>query len=228
MRIIVSVAMSLDGFIGDDSSQRLVLSSPEDFDAVYRLRAESDVVLVGGETVRVDNPSLATRHLAYFELREQRGVAPHPMKATITRSGNLPPDAKFFTEGTAEKLVFCGSRADTELERRLESRAIVVRSADKDVRARSVIADLESRGVSQLMIEGGARTIQLFFQEGLVDAIRLAVAPVVCGARGRGRPFGGTFPQLANRQRTTLRKVEALGDTAVMWYELERENVSAG
>jgi len=46
MRVIVSVAMSLDGFIGDDSSQRLVLSSPEDFDAVYRLRAEPDVILV--------------------------------------------------------------------------------------------------------------------------------------------------------------------------------------
>jgi riboflavin biosynthesis pyrimidine reductase len=66
MRVIVSVAISLDGFIADDSSQRLVLSSPEDFDAVYRLRAESDAILVGGETVRVDNPSLATRHAAYF------------------------------------------------------------------------------------------------------------------------------------------------------------------
>jgi len=178
--------------------------------------------------VRVDSPSLTTRHFAYFELRKQRGVTPHPMKATTTRSGNLPPDAKFFSEGTAEKLVFCGWGADTALERRLESKAVVVRLADADVKARSVIADLESRGASQLMIEGGGRTIQLFFQEGLVDAVRLAVAPVVCGARGRGRPFDGTFPQLANRQRTTPLKVEALGDTAVMWYELERTNGSAG
>src|SRR4051812_17498122 len=177
MRVVVSVAMSLDGFIGDDSSHRLVLSSPEDFDAVYRLRAESDVILVGGETVRIDNPSLATRHPAYFELRQRRGVAPHPMKATITRSGNLPSDAKFFTEGTAQKLVFCGSQAEPELERRLESKATILRVADEDVKARSVIEDLEARGASQLMIEGGARTIQLFLQAGLVDVMRLAIAP---------------------------------------------------
>jgi 5-amino-6-(5-phosphoribosylamino)uracil reductase len=149
-------------------------------------------------------------------------MAPHPMKATITRTGNLPPEAKFFTEGTAQKLVFCGAHADPALERQLGSKAIVVRHNEEEVVASSVVSDLASRGAAQLMIEGGAGTIQLFLQEGMVDSIRLALAPVVCGARGRARPFSGSFPQLANRQRIVLQRVEALGDTAVMWYELER------
>ena len=228
MRVVVSVAMSLDGFIADDSSERLVLSSPEDFDAIHRLRAESDVILVGAGTVRADNPSLATRHAACFEFRQQRGMSPHPIKATITRTGALPPEAKFFTEGSAQKLVFCGANADPALEQQLESKATVVRFKDADVKARSVVADLAARGAAQLMIEGGAGTIDLFLQEGVVDVIRLAVAPVTCGARGKARPFAGSFPQLEDRQRTILRKIEALGDTAVMWYELGRTNGSTG
>lgn len=222
MRVVVSVAMSLDGFIDDSGSQRLVLSSPEDFDAVCRLRAESDVILVGGETVRADNPSLATRHDKYFELRRQRGVPPHPIKATITRTGNLPPEAKFFTEGTAQKLVFCGARTDSTLEARLGSRATVVRLPDEEIRAAAIIQDLGARGAAQVMIEGGAATIALFLQAGVVDIVRLAIAPVTCGASGRVRLFGDSQVQWTDRQRTRLRKVESLGDTAVMWYERER------
>ena len=222
MRTIVSVAISLDGFIADDSARRLVLSSPEDFDAVCRLRAESDVILVGGETVRSDNPSLATRHAACFELRKQRGVAPHPMKATITGSGNLPADAKFFQDGDAQKLVFCGAAADPSLERRLGSLATVVRLAGQDVTAGAIVADLARRGVSQLMVEGGARTIGLFFRAGVVDVLRLAVAPVICATRGRSRPFTEPFAQWVDRRHIRLEKTESLGDTAVMWYQLER------
>jgi 5-amino-6-(5-phosphoribosylamino)uracil reductase len=222
MRVVVSVAMSLDGFIDDSGSQRLVLSSPEDFEAVYRLRAESDVILVGGATVRADDPSLATRHDRYFELRRQRGVPSQPIKATITRTGDLPPEAKFFTEGSGQKLVFCGARADPALERRLGPRATVVRFPDDEIRADSIIEDLGARGVSQVMIEGGARTIALFLHAGVVDAVRLAIAPVTFGARGRVRLFDDSQVSWTERRRTILRKVEELGDTAVMWYELER------
>ena len=222
MRVIVSVAMSLDGFIDDSGPQRLILSSPEDFEAVHRLRAESDAILVGGETVRADNPSLTTRKDEYFALRRQRGVPPHPIKATITRTGNLPPDAKFFTDGSALKLVYCGARADSALEKRLEMRATVVRFPDDEIRAGSILQDLDARGASQVMIEGGAGTIALFLQAGVVDVVRLAVAPVTCGASGRVRLLGDPQVQWLHRRRTMLRKVEALGDTAVMWYELER------
>jgi 5-amino-6-(5-phosphoribosylamino)uracil reductase len=194
MRIIISVATSLDGFMADNSGRRLILSSPEDFNEVYRLRAESDAILVGGETVRADNPSLATRHPEYFELRKQRGVGPHPLKAVMTQSGNLPKGSRFFSDGDGEKLVYSGGRANPA----------------------AVIADLEARNIQQLMIEGGARTIQQFLQAGLFDLIRLAIAPVTCGTNGRAQPFPHPTPRL------TLHKTETHGNTAVLWYYHDR------
>jgi len=194
MRIIISVATSLDGFMADNSGQRLILSSPEDFCEVYRLRAESDAILVGGGTVRADNPSLATRHPEFFELRQQRGVGPHPIKVAMTQSGNLPRDARFFTEGDGEKLVYSGAQANPA----------------------AVVADLEARNIQQLMIEGGARTIQQFLQAGLVDAIRWAIAPTILATTGRARPFDNPALKLA------LRKTEHYGNTAVLWYHHDR------
>jgi len=194
MRILISVATSLDGFMADNSGQRLILSSAEDFNEVYRLRAESDAILVGGETVRADNPSLATRHREYFELRKQRGVGPHPLKVVMTQSGNLPRDSKFFTAGDGEKLVYSGALANPA----------------------AVVADLEARNIQQLMIEGGARTIQQFVRAGLVDVIRLAIAPITCGTNGRAQPFAHPSPRL------TLHKTETHGNTAVLWYHHDR------
>ncbi len=222
MRIIVSAAVSLDGFLADSGPRRLVLSSEADLAAVYRLRAESDAILVGAETVRRDDPSLATRHADLFELRRLRGAASHPIKAVITRSGDLPPGSRFFSDGDATKLVFCVSGTAPALEQRLGSRALVVPVAQDTVTARSVVTTLADRGVSQLMIEGGARTIELFLREGLVDTIRLAIAPVVCGARGTVRLFTDAASQLAERGRIVLARLESRGDTAVLWYELER------
>jgi riboflavin-specific deaminase-like protein len=216
--------MSVDGFIGDDSSTRLVLSSPEDFMAMYRLRAESDAILVGGETIRNDNPSLATRHDELLSLRKSRGMSPHPVKVTITRTGNLPQNSRFFEDGDGPKLVFAGSGAAGDLEQRLGSRATVIRLPTADVRAHDIVSELSIRGVSQLMVEGGTGAIDLFLREGLVDAVRLAIAPVMCGSRGRSRPFRGEFPQWQDRRRIKLARVQALGDTSVNWYELEREN----
>lgn len=58
MKVIVSTAVSSDGYLDDRSPDRLILSTPEDWAEVHRLRAACDAILVGAETIRRDNPSL--------------------------------------------------------------------------------------------------------------------------------------------------------------------------
>jgi len=95
MRITVSVAVSIDGYIADTSPDRLRLSSAEDFADMYRARAEHDAILVGAETVRRDNPSLLLREPA---------PPVHPARVTLTRSGSLSGDLRFFN-GAARSIV---------------------------------------------------------------------------------------------------------------------------
>ena len=74
MIVQASVAVSVDGYIDDLSDRRLVLSHAADWEEVRSLRAESDAILVGAETIRRDNPALVTRDERLRELRAERGL----------------------------------------------------------------------------------------------------------------------------------------------------------
>ena len=100
--------MSIDGYIGSPVS-RLLLSNDADFDRVDAVRASCDAILVGATTVRLDNPRLLVRSQARRDERTARGLAPSPMKVTVTRRAELDARADFFTTGEAEKLVYAPS-----------------------------------------------------------------------------------------------------------------------
>ena len=58
---ILSCSISLDGYLGGATPERLVLSNEADLDRVDEVRAECDAILVGAATVRNDNPRLLVR-----------------------------------------------------------------------------------------------------------------------------------------------------------------------
>src|SRR5277367_5280682 len=105
---IVSCAISVDGYLNDASPDRLVLSGPEDLDEVDELRARADAILVGAGTVRADNPRLLVRDPARIAAREAAGRPPHPLRVTMTATGDLDPAARFFA-GPGTPVVYCGS-----------------------------------------------------------------------------------------------------------------------
>ena len=79
MIVWASAAVSLDGYIDDTTSRRLVLSGTKDWEQVRALRAECDAVLVGAETIRKDNPALVTRSEKLREKRTAQGKPADPV-----------------------------------------------------------------------------------------------------------------------------------------------------
>lgn len=82
MKVTVSTAVSADGYLDDRSPDRLILSTPEDWAEVHRLRAACDAILVGAETIRRDNPSLLVGDEVLRRERIDRGLSPDPVKVT--------------------------------------------------------------------------------------------------------------------------------------------------
>ena len=76
MQITLSFATTADGYLDDNSPRRLMISTPEDWEAVLRLRASHDAILAGAETLRRDDPALLLRDAAARELRRARGMRP--------------------------------------------------------------------------------------------------------------------------------------------------------
>lgn len=210
MKIFASTACSADGCLDDCSSKRLVLSSPEDWAEVHRLRSLHDAIMVGAETLRRDNCSLVLREPALRAARMARGEEPDIVKVTLTASGRLDPALRFFTEGNGRKLLFTLPGTSLALP---ASAAEVIRV--ERLTAAAIVTELEKRGIRSLFIEGGPRTLEMFFAAGMVDRFREAVNPSVtvndpCAPRLRIDPHWRTAPHATVR----------FGDTVVTTYQL--------
>ena len=107
--VTVKLAMSLDGKTCDGWGGSKWISSAASRRLAGWNRSVVDAIMVGGETVRKDNPSLLSH------VRPNRDL----VRVVISRSGNLPKDAQVFTDGRNETLVFDDARrALEELGRR--------------------------------------------------------------------------------------------------------------
>jgi 5-amino-6-(5-phosphoribosylamino)uracil reductase len=215
--VLLSVAMSADGYIDDCAGRRLVLSGPEDLARVDGLRASSDAILVGAGTVRADNPRLLVRSEWWREQRVAAGLPASPEKVTITASGDLDPRALFFADDGAAKLVYCGPEPAGRLRASLGERAeVAVLPADADLCW--VATDLAARGIGRLMIEGGAHVLAQALTAGIADELQLAVAPVLVADPAAPRLLAGGPQDAAKLGRMTLAGIDQAGDVAVLRY----------
>jgi len=215
---LLSCSVSIDGYIGSAAS-RLLLSNEEDFDRVDAVRASCDAILVGATTVRVDNPRLLVRSQARREERAARGLAASPVKVTVTRHAELDASADFFTVGDVERIVYCASSRVADARERLGPVATVV-DAGATVKMQTLSADLATRGIDRLMVEGGATVHTQFLTEDLVDELQLVVAPVFVGDSEAPRFVrDGSFPWNPAR-RAALVDVRKIRDVVLLRYAL--------
>ena len=170
--VLVSAAVSLDGFLDDTFDRRLVLSGPADLDRVDAERAGVDAILVGAGTVRADDPRLLVRSAERRATREARGLPGSPLRVVLGH--DVPPDAAVLTTPGAETAVVAGPVAE-------------------------VLDDLAARGVVRLMVEGGATVLRSFLAAGVVDELQLVVAPRLVG---NGPRFTGPGPLEAHLVET--------------------------
>ncbi|TYB42795.1 RibD family protein [Actinomadura chibensis] len=215
--VLLSCAMSADGYIDDASPERLRLSSAADWDRVDAVRASCDAILVGAGTVRADDPRLLVKSAARRDKRVARGLPADLTKVTLTWSGDLDPGARFFTTGESPKLVYAPSGTAAELAPRLDGAAEVVDAGDP-LSLDALLADLGSRGVRRLMVEGGGAVHTLFLTSGAVDELQLVVAPFFVGDPSAPRfVSSGVFPQSPDRPMR-LAEVTRIGDLALLRY----------
>jgi riboflavin biosynthesis pyrimidine reductase/pyrimidine deaminase RibD-like protein len=198
--VILSCAVSLDGYLDDATPERLLLSNAADFDRVDELRASCDAILVGAGTVRADNPRLLVRDPARRTARVALGQSASPLRVVLARSSTPDPAAAVFTAEGAETLV--------------------VTSADGQLGP--VLDQLAARGIGRLMVEGGAAVLSEFLAQDLADEIQLATAPFLIGdpAAPRFAPPAG-YPQSAGR-RMILAETRSLGDVVYSRYLVTR------
>lgn len=177
-----------------------------------------DAIMVGAETVRRDNPSLITRSPECAKIRKKQGRAKHPIKITVTESGDLDAQAAFFTQGETEKIVLV--KGDAKLSPAIELCSRVIRFEEDWWPA--LEEALEARGANTLMIEGGAQLIHYALDERIADHWRIAVADKTLGEDGHAHVLDVETLSDTPPLGVTVSKPQAIGGMDVYWIGFDR------
>ncbi|NKY52042.1 RibD family protein [Nocardia vermiculata] len=216
--VLLSVATSIDGYLDDITSERLLLSNEADFDRVDHERSRSDAILVGAETIRRDNPRLIVKDPRRRAERVAAGKTVSPRKVTVSASGNLDPASKFWHHDVDETpLVYTTAAGKKNLAGRFESLAEIVSLGD-GVDFASLVDDLGARGINHLMVEGGGRIHTAFLSAGLADELLLAVGPVLVGNDNAPRFLHPAAYPGGTTRRLRLDSVTQIDDIALLRY----------
>jgi len=181
----VNFAASVDGAVTVDGRSR-GLSSDADRELFHLLRAMSDVVLVGAGTVRAENYGGA-----------RPGDRRTPPVAVVTRSLDLDPNARLFTDTQVPPIVLTCASAPAERRERLAGLADVVVAGDSDVDPTAALDALAERGLDQVICEGGPHLFGWLLAAGTVDELCLTIAPLIAGGTA-GRIVSGLASQVTD------------------------------
>jgi riboflavin-specific deaminase-like protein len=216
--VVLSCATSADGYLDDAGPRRLILSGPADLDRVDEVRAGCDAIGVGAQTVRQDNPRLLIRDPRRRARRVARGLPAHPARVTLTATGDLDPEARFFAPG-ALRLVYCATPALGRARARLRDSAVLIDAGDP-LSLDFMLSDLAERSVARLMVEGGARLLGAFLADGLADELNLAVAPFFVADPDPKAAPRLNLPRPGPDGPMTLAEVSRVGEVGLLRYLL--------
>ena len=176
---ILKWAMSLDGRTALPNGSSQWISGPQARDWVHRLRAGCDAVIVGGGTVRSDDPLLTSRG------RRQ----PEPLRVVLSRSLELPSRAQLWHQAEAPTLVAHGPEAPAAGRQRLDQ-AGVERLELPRCEPAALLEALAARDCNQVLWECGPALAAAALQQGCVQRIAAVVAPKLLGGDAARTPLG--------------------------------------
>ncbi len=174
--VTAKFAMSLDGKIATRTGESRWITGEESRAHAHRLRRVHDAILVGVNTVMVDDPELTAR----VEGEESR----QPLRVVLDSRLRIRQSAR---------VVGANTLIATTRQGRVGAAEVVRLPAARDGRVNlpALLDALGKRGILSLLVEGGAEVHASFFAAGLVDKVHAYVAPRLVGGRAAPGPLGG-------------------------------------
>jgi len=174
--VTLKMACTLDGRTADRHGRsRWITGEPARRD-VHRLRADSDCVMVGGNTASHDDPLLLP-----VMVRARR----NPVRAVVSGSGGIEPGSRLaMSVGDGPVFLFTSDRAARERVDALAGsgiQVISVPSTDDGLDLPAVLRELGARRITSVMVEGGSTLAASLLRASLVDRLVVYYAPILVG-----------------------------------------------
>lgn len=213
--VILNSAMTLDGKIATRTGSSEI-SGPEDLERVHNLRKELDAIMVGINTVLEDDPRLTVHKI-------NSGESENPLRVVVDSKARTPLNFRILNQ-EAETLIFISQKAPQEKIRALKYRGEnidVILAGRERVDLTILMDELAQRGVRSLLLEGGSTLNFSMLQEGLVDEVRVCVAPMIAGGvKAKTLADGEGVAYMKEAIKLKLKKSYKLGKDFIMEYKV--------
>ncbi len=201
--VIVKAAQSLDGKIATASGDSKWITGKKSRIFSHELRASSDAILVGVNTILKDDPRLDTRLAS---------IQRYPVKVVLDSFLRTPTHAKIFSKTSRDRVILVTTkRAPQKPWTRLERKAEVLLLPEKKkgfIDWKALLTELGARGIVNLLIEGGGEVIGSAIREKIAHEIYLFVAPKIIGGKDALSSVGGEGIQFL-KEAANLRDLRA-------------------
>ncbi|WP_101842316.1 bifunctional diaminohydroxyphosphoribosylaminopyrimidine deaminase/5-amino-6-(5-phosphoribosylamino)uracil reductase RibD [Halobacillus sp. Marseille-P3879] len=199
-------AISMDGKIATSTGESQWITGREAREDGHRYRHQSAAILVGINTVLMDNPKLTTRI---------DGGGRNPVRVVLDTHLRIPESAQLIQDPAAPTWIFTGINHDQTQKTALESHSHVhVISFDTpEVKPAAVLQYLGEQKITSLLIEGGATVADTFVRAGLVNEVITYMAPKLIGGKEALTSVAGKgVSELKNVDRFEFVSSERIGE----------------
>ncbi|MFE1744689.1 bifunctional diaminohydroxyphosphoribosylaminopyrimidine deaminase/5-amino-6-(5-phosphoribosylamino)uracil reductase RibD [Coleofasciculus sp. H7-2] len=176
---ILKYAMTLDGKIATTTGHSAWITSTDARNEVHRMRVACDAVIVGGNTVRLDNPHLTSHQTEVH----------NPLRVVMSRTLHLPVEAHVWETAEAPTLVLTEVGANPDFQQMLLKKGVMVVELTP-LTPTKAMAYLYERGLSGVLWECGGTLAASAIAEGTVQKILAFIAPKIVGGRSAPSPVG--------------------------------------
>lgn len=190
--VLLKAAMTLDGKTATRTGDSKWISGELSRKYAHQLRNRYSAILVGINTVMMDDSQLTAR------LEGMKTT--NPVRIIVDSKGRIPADAKVLDIDESRKTIIVATEDIAEEKADyLKSKGaeiITTGKVDEKVDLEQMLLELGKRGIDSLMVEGGGTVAAAFLEQGLVDKAAIFIAPVIIGGKAAPTPVMGSGVEL--------------------------------
>jgi len=201
--VILSAATSIDGKIATKIGDSK-LSSKQDSVRLHKLRSKVDAILVGKNTVLVDDPLLTVRHT----------IGKNPIRIILDSNGTIPEKSKILqTCNKIETIIVVSKKITKSNLKKLNKFPLeIITAGEKSVNLKLLLRKLSQKNIKSILVEGGGTTNWEFIKHNIFDELIITLSPFIIGGidsisfvEGQGFPKISKSPNLRLKSTTRLK-----------------------
>lgn len=219
--VVMKTGMSLDGKIATYSGESKWITGEKSREDVHNLRNELTGIMVGINTVLKDNPQLTCRV----------NGGRNPIRIIVDSTLKIPIDCKIVnTAKEVETIIATTDKANLDKINSLEDKGvkvIVVPSKNGKVNLKELMIALGNLKIDSILLEGGGTLNFSALEEGIVDKVKIYIAPKIIGGKDSKTPIEGKgIDNLKDAFKITNLSVSTIGEDILIEGYVEKGDES--